>query len=175
MSTNQTPNYQLCQWEAEDKVLRTEFNADNAKIDAGIKAVDRRVDSLSSTVAGKASSSALAGLQSVVNGQAAAIAKLGNCAVHYAAFQGNGADRRTYTFDHRPVFAVLLDESTGRYMAIVRGAKQGFLLEYSGYEAVPVSWGAKSITIDSKTNGTITVLNNPSRTYHMVTFLDAEY
>ena len=42
MSTNHTPNYSLCQWEAEDKVLRTEFNADNAKIDAAIKAVDRR-------------------------------------------------------------------------------------------------------------------------------------
>ena len=37
---NHTPNYSLSQWEAEDKVLRTDFNADNAKIDAAIKAVD---------------------------------------------------------------------------------------------------------------------------------------
>ena len=31
MASGQTTNYQLNQWEAEDKVLRTEFNADNAE------------------------------------------------------------------------------------------------------------------------------------------------
>ena len=35
---NHTPNYNLSQWEAEDKVLRTDFNADNAKIDAALMA-----------------------------------------------------------------------------------------------------------------------------------------
>ena len=38
MSTNHTTNYDLNQWEASDKVLRTEFNSDNAKIDAALKA-----------------------------------------------------------------------------------------------------------------------------------------
>ena len=36
MASGQTANYQLNQWEAEDKVLRTEFNADNQKIDAAL-------------------------------------------------------------------------------------------------------------------------------------------
>lgn len=36
MSTNQTPNYALSQWEAGDQVLRADFNADNAKIDAAL-------------------------------------------------------------------------------------------------------------------------------------------
>lgn len=36
MSTNHTRNYDLCQWEASDKVLREDFNADNAKIDAAL-------------------------------------------------------------------------------------------------------------------------------------------
>ena len=66
MSTNHTPNYSLCQWEAEDKVIRTEFNADNAKIDAAIKAVDRRVD-------GKADASALT---AEVNARTAAVQTL---------------------------------------------------------------------------------------------------
>lgn len=30
MESNYTSNYQLCQWSKDDKVLRTEFNADNA-------------------------------------------------------------------------------------------------------------------------------------------------
>ena len=36
MSTNHTPNYALSQWEAGDPVLRADFNADNAKIDAAL-------------------------------------------------------------------------------------------------------------------------------------------
>lgn len=34
MSTNKTQHYHLNQWEAEDKVLRAEFNQDNAKLDS---------------------------------------------------------------------------------------------------------------------------------------------
>ena len=36
MSTNHTTNYDLCQWEATDQVLRTDFNEDNAKLDAAL-------------------------------------------------------------------------------------------------------------------------------------------
>ena len=36
-STNKTPYYGLNQWAASDPVLREDFNADNAKIDAAIK------------------------------------------------------------------------------------------------------------------------------------------
>lgn len=36
MASNYTENYGLCQWEATDQVLRTEFNEDNAKIDAAL-------------------------------------------------------------------------------------------------------------------------------------------
>ena len=35
---NQTPNYALNQWEADDEVLRADFNADNQKIEAAILA-----------------------------------------------------------------------------------------------------------------------------------------
>ena len=40
MASNQTVNFGLNQWSAEDKVLREEFNADNAKIDAAFKAME---------------------------------------------------------------------------------------------------------------------------------------
>ena len=33
---NYTENYQLNQWDAGDRVLREDFNADNAKIDAAL-------------------------------------------------------------------------------------------------------------------------------------------
>jgi hypothetical protein len=39
MSTNQTANLGLCQWEATDPVIRTDFNSDNQKIDAAMGAL----------------------------------------------------------------------------------------------------------------------------------------
>ena len=36
MATNYTTNYQLNQWEPTDQVLRTEFNADNVKIETAL-------------------------------------------------------------------------------------------------------------------------------------------
>lgn len=35
---NQTANYQLNQWESTDRILMSDFNSDNAKIDAALKA-----------------------------------------------------------------------------------------------------------------------------------------
>ena len=43
MSTNHTPNFNLCQWEATDKVLRADFNEDNQKIDAALAEILARV------------------------------------------------------------------------------------------------------------------------------------
>ena len=48
MASNYTQNYGLCQWEATDQVLRTDFNQDNQKIDAAIK--DLRNDVISGTL-----------------------------------------------------------------------------------------------------------------------------
>lgn len=42
MASNYTENLNLCQWAAEDPVLRTEFNADNAKLDAALGALADR-------------------------------------------------------------------------------------------------------------------------------------
>ncbi len=36
MASNYTTNYSLCQWQPTDQVQRTDFNADNAKLDAAL-------------------------------------------------------------------------------------------------------------------------------------------
>ena len=36
MASNYTEQYKLCQWEETDAVLRTDFNEDNAKIEAAL-------------------------------------------------------------------------------------------------------------------------------------------
>ena len=52
MASNYTSGYQLCQWEASDKVLRTDFNSDNAKIDAALAAHDGELAEQASTLSG---------------------------------------------------------------------------------------------------------------------------
>ena len=39
----QTPNFQLNQWSGDDYVRRTDFNADNAKVDAALAAASARL------------------------------------------------------------------------------------------------------------------------------------
>ena len=58
---NRTNNYNLCQFEETDRVRRTDFNEDNAKIDAAVKAVDRRVDGLEASKADKTALAAVEG------------------------------------------------------------------------------------------------------------------
>lgn len=43
MASNHTENFGLCQWEATDQVLREEFNADNAKIENALNAVNGQI------------------------------------------------------------------------------------------------------------------------------------
>ena len=43
MASNYTENYGLCQWEATDQVLRTEFNEDNRKVDEALSKLNCRV------------------------------------------------------------------------------------------------------------------------------------
>ena len=61
MASNYTTNYNLFQWEPTDPVQRTDFNADNLKIDTVLasKAEATALSSLTQTVNQKASQSAL--------------------------------------------------------------------------------------------------------------------
>ena len=56
MPSNQTTNYQLSQWAKSDQVLMEDFNADNAKLDAALKAeADARtaaVNAINATLSG---------------------------------------------------------------------------------------------------------------------------
>ena len=84
---NRTTNYKLCQWEAEDKVRRTDFNEDNVKIDTALAAVRDRVNSLT-----------------------AAVHKV--AAGHYT---GNGAESRTISVGFTPIAVFVCTDSGETY------------------------------------------------------------
>ncbi len=50
---NQTANYQLCQWAPTDRILMEDFNSDNSKIDAALKAQADTLESLSQKAGGR--------------------------------------------------------------------------------------------------------------------------
>lgn len=51
MANHQTEHYQLSLWEAADQVLRTDFNTDNAKVDAALADLAEEVSSKADQVA----------------------------------------------------------------------------------------------------------------------------
>lgn len=80
MATNHTKQYKLCQWLPTDQVRRTDFNEDNAKVEAALaglasgKANASALNSLSTTVSKKANASALNSLSATVSKKADASA-----------------------------------------------------------------------------------------------------
>ena len=92
MASNYTEHYDLCQWEATDQVQRTDFNADNAKVDAAL--------------AGKAEQAALSALTERV----AALEVLPQLAT--GTYTGNGAASRFISLGFTPK-ALLVFTSEG--------------------------------------------------------------
>ncbi len=150
---NKTPNYQLSQWTRVDRVLMDDFNADNAKIDAALKA----------------DADALAAADAVLT---AALQKKGNCQIVYTTYVGTGEygpdHPNTLTFDAPPMLIFIC----GDYI------RMGFLFrnweltrptntETGGFHAAwrenSVSW-YNSYDADDQ-------YNSRNNTYHVIAFL----
>ncbi len=84
MPTNHTPNYQLSQWERDDRILMDDFNADNAKID---RALGEHAEQL---------------------------AKLGNCRIEMFTYTGTGTFGKDHpvsiTFSAMPKVFIIVGE-----------------------------------------------------------------
>ena len=170
MSTNHTTNYDLNQWEGTDKVLRAEFNADNAKIDAALKAnadaIAAEAAAREAGVSGKADQSALTALSQTVAGK-------GNCQMEWVTYTGNGGGTLTLAFSRKPACFLVIAESgllmadcmTGRglslfYDSIVHGA---------GIGGLSVSWDGSAATLELS-GLEITYCNESGTTYHALAF-----
>ena len=154
MSTNHTTNYNLNQWEAADKVLRAEFNADNAKIDAALKASADAIGALEGQMAGK-----------------------GNCQLYVTSYAGTGqygqAHPQSLTFPKLPRL-VILGSSNGHLMFFGRGQSvvTGIQLDHNEpcfwtqvtWTGNTVSWYGESAAQQ---------MNYSGFTYYALAFLDA--
>ena len=129
-----TTNYNLNQWDADDPVVRTDFNEDNAKLDAALaaKANAAAVEALQAAVTGKAESSALSALQAVVTGK-------GNCRVEFGTYVGTGNqyDTVSLTTSFSPKMIIVYN---GLLSVMFRGATYAAVFRGNSSRAVQLTW-----------------------------------
>ena len=94
-----TEYYQLSLWDPEDRILREDFNSDNAKTEA-----------------------ALADLTEAVAG-------CGNCKIEYGSYTGTGnyssAHPNSLTFSGQPLLVLVADTIRGSFLLMMRPATFG--------------------------------------------------
>ena len=151
---NKTPNYNLNQWEPEDRVLRADFNADNAKLDAAIRAVNDKADALSGS---KADQSALEAevqtreaadraIHATLSAHAQSMTKLGNCQIYVIPYTGGGEDNpQSITFPDRPVLVFLMHGSHA-FAPCAYGTGLSRTVGYSPDTSFSVSWSENTLS-----------------------------
>ena len=195
MATNQTTNYQLNQWEPTDAVQRVEFNQDNAKMDAALKALSDQVvqkanhsalNTVISAVNQKADASTVSSLSSQLsaeisqrqtadNALQAALALKGNCQIYYTSYDGHGQTSRTLIFPAPPLMMVV--QSHGIVLQAIRGSN--YLLSSSSspsHKMFPVTWDGNSITwpMSNSTGDLSEGCNYVGYTYYAVALLASD-
>ena len=163
MSSQKTEHYELNQWLATDQVLRTDFNADNAKIDGAL-------NTLAGQVAGKADGEAFQALSGTVAEHTAAIAQLGNCQIYTASYTGNGSDSRTHTFPGPP--AAIFISGLHYQMFGLRGDNQALANDWGTQHYISASWSGNYLTLSDGGHSDY-IGNQSGTTYYVVAFIDA--
>ena len=141
---NQTSNYQLNQWEKTDRVQMEDFNNDNAKIDAALKAAN----------------------------EAAAAAAANGAKIVTGAYTGNGAATRTISLGFTPkAVLVMTNQGEMRDLEVSYGglAVTGYPAVNRGVAVVTiVSNGFQVVYNDASTSTYKHYSNRASTTYHYV-------
>lgn len=177
MPSRQTQNYHLNQWEPEDKVLRTDFNTDNEKIDDALagKADVSALAALSQRVDGKADAAAQTELSKTVSSHTAALNKKGNCVIHIQTYKGTGAsgpDNPTVIkFPGKPLYVVVYNHrgkiEAGWGMTLPMHAEGASII------ATSVTWTENSMSIYS-TSTSNQQMNNLNGDYTVIALLAAD-
>ena len=158
MASNYTEHIGLCQWKPTDQVLRTEFNQDNAKVDAALDTLEQAV-----TQHGEA-----------LETQAAAIAKLGNCIIYHTTYTGNNQFSRIQTFPGTPMAVMVAETDSGTGFIAWRGMTvvKPFHQQYGTIE-IALTWGSDSLSWSYETNFGW-AMNSLGSSYQLIGLLTTE-
>ena len=191
MATNQTTNYQLNQWEPADQVLRTDFNADNAKLDTALKSLSDQViqkadqsalNTLISSVNQKADASTVSSLSSLLNSEISqrqeadsslqtALTLKGNCQIYYGTYIGDGKSSRTLTFERRPLLVLI---QGGNLICRAIQGNQYMMCRTNGQGGTtcPAIWTENSLKFNGASDDYAP--NSQGGTYYLVTLMAAD-
>ena len=151
---NRTNNYNLCQWEETDRVQRTDFNEDNAKIDAAIKA--------------EAETRAA---------ETHALAQSRNCQFYYATYVGTGTSGESgpnrLVFPRKPIFVLVEGDRAQNFSAIWGSPYAPECHSSADPGVLNLSWGEKSLSWFSGIAPT-RQLNEKGVTYYVFAVLELE-
>lgn len=171
----QTANYKLSQWEGTDRILMEDFNGDNAKIEAALKAqADTLAAHGTSLDAMKTHAATLSSHTSSLAALNTAVSKRGNCQVQFITYQGTGkgiqSSPKTMTFSHRPV-AIFLTSSDYHSVMAAYGCKTAYLVAKYDYP-VTFTWNNRSVSWygDNFTIG----MDDPTLTYLGIALLEIQ-
>ena len=169
MASNYTENYGLCQWEATDNFVRTEFNQDNAKIDAALKALEDTkagqvdLEALSAAVSGKADQTALESLSDTV-------ALKGRIkAGTYAGTGSSKGDSQRIEVGF-PVQAVLIEDPAGLRAGSDDTVKGGLAVSGGPLTRIGLTMAVVSGTGFTVYHNDANTVNRSGNTYYYVAF-----
>ena len=106
MASNHTPHYALNRWELEDQIIMEDFNADNAKIDAALKA---NADAL--------------GARRTAVGSGGSTARVA-CGSYMGTGQYGPEYPNSLQFDFTPVFVYVVENDNHQKSPMVRGCTE---------------------------------------------------
>ena len=149
---NTTGNYNLNQWDGSDRILRTDFNADNAKVDTALKTNADGIAALAEQLAGK-----------------------GNCQIYFTTYTGNGthdeAGASTLTFPHRPLLVFITETFDSGSMVAQYGAPTVYF-RVTGAAWNNATWGDRSFTWYA--SSATSQMNENGKVYNVVALMDVE-
>ena len=163
MASNYTEHYDLCQWETTDQVQRTDFNADNAKIDAALKSQADSLLALSGQVEEE-----MASLAASVSANTTALNGKGNCQVYTTSYVGTGQSARSISLPGSACFVMVMGPSTCLWG--VRGSSFGMSINFMGQgNNLSFSWGGTTVSWD--TNNYDSACNTSGTTYSLLALI----
>lgn len=145
---NQTNHYQLSQWEPTDRILMENFNGDNQKIDAALKA---NADAAASA--------------------AAAAAARGNCQIWMDTYTGTGKagvnNKNTIAFPHKPVLFRICQTDNTYHIVSFHGCRELYVMNGSSVYVCTASWSGNTLSWYHE-DSYVRQMNEANKVYHVV-------
>lgn len=169
MASNHTEHYGLNQWERTDKVIMEDFNEDNAKIDAAIKAeADARAAELAAQAG--ALEAEVQARTALASSLTSSVAKAGNCQICTSSYTGTGtygADvSKKFTFPYKPMLVFVTSEGGTNIHMLQGQTTTSYPTSSPPAYIIRVTWSGNSVSWYG--NHVHSQMNDEGATYYVV-------